>query len=149
MYVYIETSPFIWTVGFFDPNGIFIPESDQTDPKLAAKRVAWLNGKKIRNFKKEFKSNQIPVYSHEKLTVKELIETIETKLWTQNDSKINVRLINILKNLSLRIIYADEITKELFFSTRNAGKKSWFILQELLTITTSLHEEFNKNTLVK
>ncbi len=45
MYVYIqtETSPDLWTVGFYQ-DGNFFPESDHFDKEEAAKRTAWLNG---------------------------------------------------------------------------------------------------------
>jgi hypothetical protein len=53
MYVYIETERNIqtpegvknlYTVGFYDPDGKFQPESDYNDPEQAAARVAYLNG---------------------------------------------------------------------------------------------------------
>jgi hypothetical protein len=45
MYVYIQTEPGLWTVGFYQPGtNRFIPESDWTDREAAARRVAWLNG---------------------------------------------------------------------------------------------------------
>lgn len=43
-YVYIRTENSIYTVGFYDPNGRFIPESDHENLKDAAKRVHYLNG---------------------------------------------------------------------------------------------------------
>lgn len=43
-YVYIHTEPRLWTVGFYDPDGKFHPESDHEDGEEAAKRVRWLNG---------------------------------------------------------------------------------------------------------
>lgn len=43
-YVYIRSEPGLWTVGFFDPNGKWHPESDFNIQEEAAKRVAWLNG---------------------------------------------------------------------------------------------------------
>jgi hypothetical protein len=43
-YVYIRSEPGLWTVGFYDPAGKFQPESDHESPKIAAERVAWLNG---------------------------------------------------------------------------------------------------------
>jgi hypothetical protein len=46
MYVYIRSEPGLWTVGFYDPSGKWISESDHHDPEDAAKRVAWLNGGK-------------------------------------------------------------------------------------------------------
>lgn len=46
MFVYMQTesSPDLFTVGFYDPNGKWIPESDHSDRKKAAERTAWLNG---------------------------------------------------------------------------------------------------------
>lgn len=48
MYVYKQTEPKLWTVGFYDPEGEgrrkWYPESDHDSPEKAAKRVAWLNG---------------------------------------------------------------------------------------------------------
>lgn len=46
MYVYLNSEPGLWTVGFFDPKGNWIPESDYNDKDQAAKRVAYLNGGK-------------------------------------------------------------------------------------------------------
>lgn len=47
MYVYIQTDKNQWTVGFYDPNGNFIPESDWELAHQAAIRVHWLNGGEI------------------------------------------------------------------------------------------------------
>lgn len=47
-YVYIKSEPGLWTVGFFDPNGNWQPESDHSSTEEAAKRVAWLNGGDIQ-----------------------------------------------------------------------------------------------------
>ena len=46
MYVYIQTEPNLWTVGFYDPQGNWYPESDHRSAQEAAERVAWLNGSK-------------------------------------------------------------------------------------------------------
>lgn len=46
MYVYIKSEPNLWTVGFYDPNGKWQPESDHDNKEEAASRVAWLNGDK-------------------------------------------------------------------------------------------------------
>ena len=43
-YVYIHSEPHLWTVGFYGPDGKFVPESDHSDREEAAKRVHWLNG---------------------------------------------------------------------------------------------------------
>lgn len=45
-YVYIqsEKNPPLYTVGFYDPNGKWQPESDHTSPNEAAARVHYLNG---------------------------------------------------------------------------------------------------------
>ena len=46
MYVYLKSEPMLWTVGFYDPAGRWISESDHDSPGAAAARVAWLNGEK-------------------------------------------------------------------------------------------------------
>lgn len=45
MYVYVRSdSEMLWTVGFFDSQGRWEPESDWGTPDEAAERTAWLNG---------------------------------------------------------------------------------------------------------
>ena len=49
MYVYIhsetnEYGQWLYTVGFYSPDGKWHPESDHANMEEAAKRVAWLNG---------------------------------------------------------------------------------------------------------
>ncbi len=49
MYVYLHTSPGVWTVGFFAPaiggaDAVFVAESDHGSADHAAVRVRWLNG---------------------------------------------------------------------------------------------------------
>ena len=44
MYVYINSEPGLWTVGFYSPNGEWHPDSDHADRNEASERVAWLNG---------------------------------------------------------------------------------------------------------
>ena len=46
MYVYIESEPGLYTVGFYQPDGTWVAESDHANREEAAKRVAWLNGSK-------------------------------------------------------------------------------------------------------
>jgi len=43
-YVYIKSEPNLWTVGFYDPQGKWIPESDHGNQHDAAERVVRLNG---------------------------------------------------------------------------------------------------------
>lgn len=43
-YVYIQSEPQLWTVGFYDPTGNWHAENDYRAPTLAASRVHWLNG---------------------------------------------------------------------------------------------------------
>jgi len=43
-YVYIQTEPQLWTVGFYTPDGKWVPESDWSTPEEAAQRVRFLNG---------------------------------------------------------------------------------------------------------
>lgn len=51
MYVYIQTERHefggLWTVGFYDPDGKWQPESDHDNQEAAAKRVAFLNGNDV------------------------------------------------------------------------------------------------------
>lgn len=47
MYVYIQSEPGLWTVGFFDPQGNWHTDSVHDVKEEAAKRVAWLNGANI------------------------------------------------------------------------------------------------------
>lgn len=44
MYVYINSQPGLWTVGFYTPDGKWEAESDWETPHEAAVRVAYLNG---------------------------------------------------------------------------------------------------------
>jgi hypothetical protein len=43
-YVYIQSEPRLWTVGFYSPSGQWEPESDHRSAEEAARRVHWLNG---------------------------------------------------------------------------------------------------------
>lgn len=43
-WVYITSEPGLLTVGFYDPNGKWHPDSDATTREEAAKRVHYLNG---------------------------------------------------------------------------------------------------------
>mgnify|MGYP001570109225 CR=1 FL=1 len=43
-YVYIRSEPLLWTVGFYDPNGVWNAESDHRTSEVAAARVRHLNG---------------------------------------------------------------------------------------------------------
>lgn len=47
MYVYIKSESQLWTVGFYDPQGNWYPESDWESRKEAAARVHYLNGGKV------------------------------------------------------------------------------------------------------
>jgi len=44
MYVYINSEPSLYTVGFYSPDGEWHPDSDHSIREEAAERVAWLNG---------------------------------------------------------------------------------------------------------
>ena len=43
-YVYIQSEPTLWTVGFYDPSGKWHPDTDHGTPEEAAERVHYLNG---------------------------------------------------------------------------------------------------------
>lgn len=53
MYVYIESERGLWTVGFYNPEGKFCPESDHTSTEAAAARVSYLNGSKVVSYDPE------------------------------------------------------------------------------------------------
>jgi len=44
MYVYIQSEPGLWTVGFYTPDGKWVSESDHTSKADAAERVHYLSG---------------------------------------------------------------------------------------------------------
>lgn len=44
MWVFIQSEPGLWTVGFYDPEGKWQPESDHASKQSAAARVNFLNG---------------------------------------------------------------------------------------------------------
>lgn len=44
MWVFFETEPNLWTVGFYSPNGAWNSESDHDNKQAAAERVHYLNG---------------------------------------------------------------------------------------------------------
>jgi hypothetical protein len=47
MYVYIQSEPGLWTVGFYDPSGRWHSDSDHDEREKAARRVAFLNGANV------------------------------------------------------------------------------------------------------
>lgn len=54
MYVYIQSEKYLWTVGFYGPQGFWHPESDHDSPEEAAKRVALLNGSSAEMTREDF-----------------------------------------------------------------------------------------------
>jgi len=46
MYVYVNSEPGLWTVGFYDPSGHWHADSDHETRESAAYRVHFLNGGK-------------------------------------------------------------------------------------------------------
>jgi hypothetical protein len=44
MWFYLHSESNLWTVGFYNPNGKWQPESDHESPEGAAARVHYLNG---------------------------------------------------------------------------------------------------------
>lgn len=44
MWVYVQSEPNLWTVGFYDPSGKWHADSDHATQEDAARRVAFLNG---------------------------------------------------------------------------------------------------------
>jgi len=44
IWVYIQSEKGLWTVGFYEPNGTWHPDSDHTSIESASARVHYLNG---------------------------------------------------------------------------------------------------------
>ena len=44
MYVYLQSEPTLWTVGYYDPSGKWQPQSDHGTEREARAEVAYLNG---------------------------------------------------------------------------------------------------------
>jgi hypothetical protein len=49
VWLYRHTEPGLWTVGFYDPHGVWHPVSDHGDSEEAAERCHWLNGGNARS----------------------------------------------------------------------------------------------------
>jgi len=45
MWVYRQTEPQLWTVGYYSPDGDWHSDSDHSTRSEAAARARWLNGK--------------------------------------------------------------------------------------------------------
>lgn len=50
MWVYLRSEANLWTVGFYDPAGNWITDTDHESTEEAAKRVAFLNGGLVSAF---------------------------------------------------------------------------------------------------
>mgnify|MGYP001562754587 CR=1 FL=1 len=48
VWVYICSEPGLYPVGFYDPSGKWLPESDHNTAEEAARRVHYLNGGSLR-----------------------------------------------------------------------------------------------------
>ncbi|MGL4177515.1 MAG: hypothetical protein ACRCSN_15725 [Dermatophilaceae bacterium] len=44
-WMYLDTDPGVWTVGFYTPTGQWITDSDHDTPDAAADRCHYLNGR--------------------------------------------------------------------------------------------------------
>jgi hypothetical protein len=77
MYVYIQsdTNPDLYTVGFYDPNGNWQPESDHRSARNAAEQVAWLNGyhnessdlPDLEQYCRDFITEKLPQYEDQEI----------------------------------------------------------------------------------
>lgn len=126
MYVYFEYSPGVWAVGFYNPLGKWVEESVHQSRLQASLRVVWLNGEKV------------PVFTESFLTVNELLDCIELQFKNDENKYMMTRLTNILKYLSNRFIYVDQISEKHFFDTRNSGTKTWELFLEVSQRAKSL-----------
>lgn len=67
MWVYKQSEPFLWTVGFYNPAGRFEAESDHSDSESAANRVSYLNGSPDTNAIAACLSECFPEASHQQI----------------------------------------------------------------------------------
>jgi len=69
-WVYLQSEPGLWTVGYYDPKGRWYADSDHDSREEAAKRVAYLNG--ARRVEKEEGSyaEYLYRYNHDKYVEK-------------------------------------------------------------------------------
>jgi hypothetical protein len=130
MYVYLNRSLGIWTVGFFDPKGKWQPESNHCSSLQAAERVAWLNG------------TPITIFDSDSLSLKELLLTIQTELWEPEKNNSLGRLKNIICDLCRNYIYVEQVSQKEFLRYRNAGQKSWILFLEVMSKTKERQKKF-------
>jgi hypothetical protein len=71
-YVYEQSEPRLWTVGFYDPKGEWHPDSDHGSSENAVKRVAWLNGSGMAEALKEIRDNRYPAATNRSIAVRAL-----------------------------------------------------------------------------
>lgn len=88
MHVYIAHDNSFFTVGHYDPEGKFIPESDHSEREKAAERVAFLNGTVFPPPAKE--SNEPTL--HESLFNTKATEDLLT-LTASNGIKFRIRVV--------------------------------------------------------
>lgn len=65
MYVYLQSEPGLWTVGFYTPDGKWEPESDHESAAAAAERVHWLNGAQGERTAEEQRINEREMWGAE------------------------------------------------------------------------------------
>ena len=65
-YVYVQSEPALWTVGFYDPAGKWHPDGDFSDRDKARDRVHYLNGGDLPPDPTEIAKRMILEYREEK-----------------------------------------------------------------------------------
>jgi len=75
-YVYIQSEPGLWTVGFYTPDGKWMSESDHPSTEAAAAQVHYLNGGNLSN------EPEIAALRQDKAELVKALDRIEF-IWTQ------------------------------------------------------------------
>lgn len=139
-YIYYEKYHGTWAVGFYTPVGKWIEESNYYSKVDAIKRVQWLDSVKF------------PKFTEGNLTVEDLINYVEDFLSNPDSIQSQImmsRLKNILRKISLNLFYVQQITEKQFMSTRGAGKKSWFLLLEIVDKIQKARKEIIESQEIK
>lgn len=124
MYVYSQSAPSLWTVGFYDPSGKWVAESGHGDPDAAADRIAWLNGSKKRD---DGAAQREPLAPVPNLTKQELEQSIQNRI----DSLEKLAKHSDALSVSEVVALLQQIRKEATELLRNKAQAKRIVLGQL------------------
>jgi hypothetical protein len=114
MYIYKQTEPKLWTVGFYTPDGEWIPEKDFDDPENAADRVAILNGRG------KVPADTVEIRTTEAL--EKIAEAMNRPCWVRMSDD---HYINLKQATDIRIIGADGSREMEIFTQNGSRTRTW------------------------